>query len=192
MFKGRKVQEETCVDRLYKEFKTLIEYIDQGNEISLRNTVDENFRKALLLAAASYFEHRITNDVLEYIGEISNKNELLVSFVKNKAISRQYHSYFDWKGTNANTFFNLFGSIFSSFIKQEVKNSEALNSSIKAFLEIGLERNRLVHQDYGTFSLEKTSDEIYQLYRDALVFVNILPNKLRQCLQKNEAEINQN
>ncbi|AFZ25256.1 hypothetical protein Cylst_3086 [Cylindrospermum stagnale PCC 7417] len=186
------MQEETCVDRLYKEFKTLIEYIDQGNEISLRNTVDENFRKALLLAAASYFEHRITNDVLEYIGEISNKNELLVSFVKNKAISRQYHSYFDWKGTNANTFFNLFGSIFSSFIKQEVKNSEALNSSIKAFLEIGLERNRLVHQDYGTFSLEKTSDEIYQLYRDALVFVNILPNKLRQCLQKNEAEINQN
>ena len=37
--------EETGVDRLYKEFKTLIEYIEQGNEISLRNTVDENFRK---------------------------------------------------------------------------------------------------------------------------------------------------
>ncbi|WP_414550236.1 HEPN domain-containing protein [Anabaena sp. CCY 0017] len=80
--------EETGVDRLYKEFKTLIEYIEKGDEISLRNTVDENFRKALLLAAASYFEHRITNDILEYMGEISKKNELLVSFVNNKAISK--------------------------------------------------------------------------------------------------------
>ncbi|MEH2126139.1 HEPN domain-containing protein [Nostoc sp.] len=179
---------ETGVDRLYKEFKTLIEYIEQGNEISLRNTVDENFRKALLLSAASYFEHRITNDILEYMGEISNKNELLVSFVNNKAISRQYHTYFSWKDTNANSFFGLFGDIFSNFIKQEVRNSEQLSSSIKAFLEIGRERNRLVHQDFGTFSLEKTSDEIYLLYKDALVFVNALPDKLRQCLQKTEAE----
>jgi hypothetical protein len=182
------VLEETGVDRLYKEFKTLIEYIEQGNEISLRNTVDENFRKALLLSAASYFEHRITNDILEYMGEISNKNELLVSFVNNKAISRQYHTYFNWKDTNANSFFGLFGDIFSNFIKQEVRNSEQLSSSIKAFLEIGRERNRLVHQDFGTFSLEKTSDEIYLLYKDALVFVNALPDKLRQCLQKNENE----
>lgn len=88
----------------------------------------------------------------------------------------------------ANSFFGLFGDIFSNFIKQEVRNSEQLSSSIKAFLEIGRERNRLVHQDFGTFSLEKTSDEIYLLYKDALVFVNALPDKLRQCLQKNEAE----
>ena len=58
------------------------------------------------------------------MGEISNKNELLVSFVNNKAISRQYHTYFSWKDTNANSFFGLFGDIFSNFIKQEVRNSE--------------------------------------------------------------------
>ena len=178
--------EETSVDRLYQEFKSLIEYIKQGHEISLQSTVDENFRKALLLAAASYFEHRITNDIIEYIREISNKNDILVSFVNNKAISRQYHTYFNWKETNANSFFGLFGEKFSNFMKKEVKSNEKLSSSIKDFLEIGRDRNRLVHQNFSTFPLEKTSDEIYQLYTNAMVFVNDLPNQLRQCQQKNE------
>jgi hypothetical protein len=81
---------------LYKEFQELIFYLDQGAQISFRNTAEENFRKALLLAAASYFEHCISDAVLEFANETSNGNELLVEFVKNKAISRQYHTFFDW------------------------------------------------------------------------------------------------
>lgn len=172
----------TGVDRLYEEFKALVEHLEIGSELSLRNTVDENFRKALLLAAASYFEHRITQDITDFAREIANENDLLVSFLKNKAISRQYHTYFDWESSNANKFFGLFGSLFSEYIKILIKNDEKFSSSIKAFLEIGRERNRLVHQDFGTFSLEKTSDEIYKLYSDALFFVEALPQKLRQCL----------
>lgn len=176
----------TVVDRLYGEFKSLVSYLEQGNEISFRNTVDENFRKALLLAAASYFEHRITNDILEFAREMSNENELLLSFVKNKAVSRQYHSYFDWESANANKFFGLFGDLFSKYIKELLKNDNNLSSSVKAFLEIGRERNRLVHQDFGTFSLEKNSEEIYQLYKSALAFVDTLPSELRQCLLSNK------
>lgn len=174
--------EDTGVDRLYKEFKDLVVYLEKDNEISLKNTVDENFRKALLLAAASYFESRITDDIVRFVDETSNKNKVLLSFVQNKAISRQYHTYFNWKETNANTFFGLFGEVFSNFLKKEVKDNDQLNSSIKAFPEIGRERNRLVHQDFGTFSLEKTSDEIYELYKKALMFVDSFPEKLRQCL----------
>ena len=89
------MQQPTVVDRLYDEFKSLVKYLEQDNEVSFRITVDENFRKVLLLAAASHFENCITNHILEFAHEISNENELLVSFIKNKAVSRQYHSYFD-------------------------------------------------------------------------------------------------
>jgi hypothetical protein len=164
----------------------LISYLDQGNQPSLRSTVDENFRKALLLAAASYFEHRIVNDILAFVRESSSENSLLVEFVNNKAISRQYHTFFNWNETNANQFFGLFGTTFKNFIKQELRSDDQLSSSIKAFLEIGRERNRLVHQDFGTFSLEKTSDEIYELYKSALTFVESIPSKLRECLLQNQ------
>ncbi|MBI1925406.1 hypothetical protein HYR99_14285 [Candidatus Poribacteria bacterium] len=173
---------ETVVDRLYNEFQYLVSYLDRGGEISLRNTADENFRKALLLAAASYFERRICDDLLVFFNEMSSQNLLLVEFVKNKAISRQYHTFFQWELRNANQFFGLFGDSFKIFMGKEVKGDEELDEAIKAFLEIGNERNRLVHQDFGTFFLEKTVDEIYQRYKTALRFVEAIPNKLRQCL----------
>lgn len=174
--------QETVVDRLHKEFHDLMQYLDQSNEPSLRTTVDENFRKSLLLAAASYFEHRITTDLVEFIKEASYSNLLLIEFVSNKALNRQYHTFFSWKENNANSFFSLFGIPFKKFMNEELKKDESLKSSIAAFLEIGRERNRLVHQDFGTFPLEKDSEEIYQLYKSALIFVEVIPSKLRECL----------
>jgi len=60
-----------------------------------------------------------------------------------------------------------------------VKRSEEMRSAVSAFLEVGNERNRLVHQDYVTFPMEKTLDEIYMLYRSALAFVEVVPGALR-------------
>jgi hypothetical protein len=50
-----------------------------------------------------------------------------------------------------------------------VKASEDMRTAVQAFLELGNERNKLVHQDYSTFPLEKTLDEIHALYRNAVV-----------------------
>lgn len=165
----------TIVDRLYKDFREIISYLEKEGEISFRSNVDENFRKSLLLAAASYFEERIVEDLIDFF--ITNSHELGVEFIKNKAIKRQYHTFFNWDGNNANQFFSLFGTQFKTFMNTEVANDENLELGIKAFLEIGRERNRLVHQNFGAFYLEKTADEIYQLYNQALNFVNALPNK---------------
>jgi hypothetical protein len=63
---------------------------------------------------------------------------------------------------------------------KRVKESDRLRSSVQAFLEVGNERNKLVHQDFATFSMEKTLDEIYGLYQNALVFVDFLPLALRE------------
>lgn len=173
--------EQTSIDRLYQDFQALSTHLNADGQVSFSSLVDDNFRKALLLASASYFEHRICGTIVEFMHEISAQNTLLVEFLRNKAISRQYHTFFAWDSGNANTFFGLFGAAFREYMKAEIKQDTNIDAAIKAFLEIGAERNRLVHQDFGSYSLEKTADEIYALYRAALAFVEVLPEKLRSC-----------
>ena len=169
----------TPVDRLYEESKAAVVSLEL-NEPSLASAASDNFRKALLLASASYFESLLATIVVEYVHEVSSGSVKLVSFTKNKAISRQYHSWFDWDATNANKFFALFGPEFKGLMIQKVSASDDLRHSISAFIEIGRERNKLVHQDYATFALEKTLDEVHLLYQKAAMFVNALPDFLRE------------
>lgn len=103
---------------------------------------------------------------------------LVENFVRNKAIARQYHTWFNWDENNANHFFALFGSEFRTTMSDRVKESDDLRVAVRAFLEFGNDRNRSVHQDYATFPLEKTLEEICSLYRKALPFVEQLPAAL--------------
>ena len=79
-----------------------------------------------------------------------------------------------------NRFFGLFGTSFQQSMKKEVRENKDLEHSIGAFIEIGRDRNRLVHEDFASFSLEKTSQEIYDLYRSALKFVDWFPIEIRR------------
>lgn len=169
--------EHTSVDRLYGEYCAVIEKLP---ELSLQITAADHFRKALLLASASYFEHRVCNDVITFVRERANGSALVENFVRNKAISRQYHTWFKWDESNANQFWGYFGSDFKTAMTGKVKESDELKASIQAFLELGNERNKLVHQDYATFALEKTLDEIYGLFRKARFFADYLPWALRE------------
>lgn len=146
----------------------------------MQAVADENFRKSLLLAAASYFERRMTETVLSFVEEPTNPNVLVAALVRNKAVSRQYRTWFQWETGNANSFFGLFGSDFRVFMKRRVKDDDRLDDSVRAFLELGRERNRLVHGDFGTFTLEKTTKEIHALYGRALHFVEAVPGALRE------------
>jgi hypothetical protein len=170
----------TPVDRLYEESSSVIAALGR-DEPSLAVAAADSFRKVLVLAAASHFEHRVCTCVLDFVHESANGNGLVVGFVKNKAISRQYHSWFKWDETTANQFFALFGSPFKQMMGERIKASEELRASIRAFLEIGNERNKLVHQDFASFPLEKTMEEIYALYRQSLLFVDGLTTHLREC-----------
>lgn len=169
----------TVVDRLYGEYSAIVSMMDQYNAVSFRNTLNENFRKTLLLSAASHFEFRVTSDVVSFCAEVAGGNPMIPSLVRNKAVSRQYHTWFDWKLSNANAFFNMFGEDFRSHMVDLVKSDQNMAKSIADFLEIGRERNRLVHQDYGSFFLEKTAEEIFGLYVSAMVFVDFVPKALR-------------
>ena len=138
---------------------------------------DESFRKLLLLAAASYFEYKIQQDV-DFVREVADGNERLVQFVENKALERQYHTFFEWKRQNANKFFGLFGESFKESMQSVLQSDSDLRSSIFSFMEVGRERNRLVHENFGAYRLIRTSRR-YINYIGPRWFSLRLPDLLR-------------
>jgi hypothetical protein len=167
----------TSIDRLYQDNDALLGYLEHHGEASLKSVVETLFPKTLLLAAASYFEDQIKQSLKDFFGEQSH--DIVVQFLQNKAIERQYHTYFQWDKNNANNFFGLFGKEFKAFMTAEVNHDQAFKESIPAFLELGRLRNQLVHENFATFPLDKTAQEIYELYQQAALFVETFPHKLR-------------
>jgi RiboL-PSP-HEPN len=172
--------EQTPIDRLYREAAAAIQILQENSEWSLQVAAADHFRKALLLATASYFEDYLCNSVAVFVREHA-KTALIENFVRNKAIARQYHTWFAWDKKNANQFFGLFGKEFKQLMDERIKAAPQLQPAIEAFLELGNGRNLLVHQNYATFSMEKTLDEVYELYQTALVFVAAVPSALKDC-----------
>lgn len=133
------------------------------------------------MASASYFETEIVSRIEEFYNEKSNGDNTIVSFVRNKAIKRQYHTYFNWDKTNGyNQFFGLLGQDFQIFIKEEMKKNDRLSKSLDSFISIGNERNLLAHLNYASYDVTKTIDEIYNLFKSASYFVNNLKTLLRR------------
>lgn len=79
----------TIVDALHQEIEDLLGFLDAAREISLRNTVDGNFRKALLLAAASNFEKRLTEGVVAFVQELTSQDHVVAWLVKQRVVVRQ-------------------------------------------------------------------------------------------------------
>jgi len=170
--------ENTIIDKIYADYLDLFNYLENNKEISLRNDADNNFKKVLVISAASYFEHEVTQILLRFISKYSNNNLQIYSFTKRKAIDRQYHSYFDWDAKNANKFFSLFGDDFKGIIEKDLKSNEKLEKSIKDFIRIGSTRNELAHDNFANFTLDMTSKDIYELYNSAKLFMNYLTEKM--------------
>lgn len=175
--------EDTVVDQLFRDYNEILNYLDNNQQLSYITVVENNFRKAMLLAVASFFEHEMCRCLQDFAKEHS-KNAQLVEFVKNKAIEGQYFKFFNWNSSsanNANEFFTLFGEDFLKSMKDEIKKDDQLQKSIIAFLTIGQNRNYLVHNNYAAFTMELTSKEIYELYQKSLLFIGFLPDKLKTC-----------
>ena len=172
------VSDSTRVARIYQDSKDISEHL-RAELPSLVVTADEIFNKYLLMASASYFEDRVKTILLDYVRE-SSGDERLVEFVRNTVTARGYHTLFDWNRANANQFWRLFGESFRDRMRERVRQDSNLDDSIKAFLELTRDRNRLVHGNIGAFSYEKTPTEIYDAYTTALEFVETLPQLLRE------------
>jgi RiboL-PSP-HEPN len=159
------------VDELFASTTGAAAALKEQGEISYYTAVEDIGRKVLLLAAASYFEAYLTEMVVSYLSSQLKEGHPLYKIVKSKGIDRQYHTWFDWDKKQATKFFSLFGDGFRAFVDTKIGQDQSLRKSIEAFLELGLQRNLLVHENFGVFTLEKTFEELYGLYKEAKPFV---------------------
>ena len=159
-----------------EEHTQLYDFLLAHEEISLASGINHHFRKIFLLYCASYYELQITN-IIKCFVEANSSDDRVLAFVTSKAIERQYHTYFCWDSNNINSFLGLFGSVFRDTISSEIKKSDILPLQAKAFLTIGFERNKMVHENFIEYSLEKTFDELVALDEKASAFIEFLKSK---------------
>ena len=157
------------IDKFYENFTKLKSFLLSQSQLDYFNIVENDFRKNLLISSASFIESELQRILIDFIESNSN-HSAITYFMKKKAIARQYHTYFDWNGNNINSFLGLFGEEFKKEIQDKIKTKNILKNT-KDFLELGKLRNELVHQNFVTYNLEKTTDEVKQLFDSANQFL---------------------
>lgn len=177
----------TVIDSINREYKEIVNFLQDSKQPSLSSDVNKYFKKLLALSIGSYFEHEIQQILVDFVTQKTQSDIRVISFLKKKAISKQYHTYFSWgeqdnpdkPGKNANTFFSLFGDDFKREVETDLKMDISLDESVKAFIELGHLRNIIVHSNIAAYPFEnKTSEELYALYKKAAKFVTYLKSKL--------------
>ena len=155
---------------LFSSFNENYDYLINEKQITFANDYQENQRKMMLLSCASYFESKLKDIILLFLA--TEGCSLTKCFIEKKALNRQYHTLFDWSKKNANAFFSLFGEDFKDFMSNEIKKDEKLEQSIKDFLELGSLRNALVHDNFITYSLNLSVEDVRRKFLSAEEFLN--------------------
>lgn len=153
-------------------------FLLEAGEITFAAELEATSPKVLLLAAASYFETAVVDCIVSYFDDILDGDEPRHAFVYLRGLKRQYHTLFKWDSRNVNTLWSQFGSEFKAYAVARVSADAVLQQAAIDFLELGALRNGLVHQNYASFTLDKTLDEIFALALSALMFVERLPEIL--------------
>lgn len=170
-----------AITRLNYEHQRVMEHFAEFP--SLKATVDDVFKKTLLLGAASSYETEITNILIDLYKNNCSGGCVLPAFVQSQALERQYFKLFDWNDQNANKLFGLFGVDFKKHMKNKVKENRELDESIRAFLELGRLRNEAVHKNLVIYTLDKNAKEVFELYERARLFVKIFSDEIHKTIK---------
>jgi RiboL-PSP-HEPN len=166
----------TVIDALLERQREILEYLRAKGEISHALEFENNFKKLFVMACGSFFEAELLNYLETFARQ--NADPKLSALVINKALKRQYFTMFDWdEGRNVNKFCALFGSDFKDEVVAEIKGSDAHTRSMKDFLALGAQRNVLAHANLAAFAVEKTLDELREMYVNGLQFLRFVQSK---------------
>lgn len=149
----------------YNDFCGNYSFLLKNTQISFANEYKSQFSKVMLLSVASYFESAIIKTIKEALNP--SDCTLTDEFISKKALARQYHTLFDWDKRNANKFFAFFGDDFKQFMINKINQDRELESAISSFITIGSLRNQLAHQNYASFNLQLTAEEIHNKFQEA-------------------------
>lgn len=171
---------DTRIQQLIKNHREIYNYLLNLGEVSFANDIDLYYKKILVFSCASLFENLICNEIYDVA---KNKSPMpIAEFIRNKAIERQYHTYFNWKEcktSSINGFLGLWGDDFKTTFANKIKSDIKLNKGVIAFIKIGNERNLMAHENFIEYSPAMTFAEVESLYGEAEYFVDKLLQELR-------------
>lgn len=166
------------VEALFTDSTRLLDLL--VDDLSLHSFANNQLRKALLLSAASQFEVRISRALERFADVHSQGHEALSAMIRQQVIARKFHTHFKWdsRTSGAGPFFGLFGERWRDYLKQKVSSSPTLKEGVESFIELGQLRNELVHQNFATYTFEKTVEDVHELYSKANTFVEFIETEL--------------
>lgn len=166
--------ESEQIERQYQDSQELYNYLLGKGEASFATYIDSVYKKVLILSAASYFERRVSGLIYKYATKASGADKRIVTLIESKVIQRQYHTLFDWKANNTNAFWKLFGESTKDNVRQQINENENLKVAEQCFIDLGCQRNLLVHENFAEFDVNITVKEIYDKYRQACNFISLI------------------
>ena len=170
--------ESERIERQYQDSKELYNYLLGKGEVSFATYIDSVYKKVLVLSAASYFESKISELISKYATKASGSDKRIVKLIESKVIERQYHTLFQWEANNTNAFWKLFGEETKENVRQKINCDEKLRAAERCFIELGRQRNLLVHENFAEFDVNTTVGEIYGKYREACNFISLIETVL--------------
>lgn len=159
--------EAGVVESLFADYLGLVDDL-QAKSPSGLSALNSVYSKALLIASASNLEFEVRRLLEEAVTERGGIE--IGEFVRQTALARGYHGLIDWETGQATKLFATFGKECKKRFKEYAK-SEAADGRQRAFVELGSERNSLVHNDFARQNLTKSPEEIMELHRLASQFV---------------------
>ena len=162
------------IERQYQDAKELYDYLIGKDEISFATYINNVYKKVLVLSSASFFESTISQQITAYATKVSGADKRLVVLIQGKVIERQYHTLFDWKAKNTNTFWKLFGEQTKEKVRSQIDAEPELKIAEADFLSLGQQRNLLVHENFAEYDVNTTLEEIYTKYKSACKFVEYI------------------
>lgn len=123
-----------------------------------------------MIAAASFFEFEL-GKVIDRVFSGQGCSEECMSIIRNKAIARQFFSYFDFSVANTNKLFAAFGVSCKERAASAIRESSDLRDAQQAFLEICSLRNNMVHENFAAFSIDISTEDVYEKFGKGALFL---------------------
>lgn len=158
------------IERMNLDAQAAIDALSQPDVASVRTSADDFFRRLLILSIGSYCEKRVVLMLERFCDKASASSVELCTFVKTKALTRQYHTWFQWDASNANSFSKLFGPRFHKSLAAAMEADRDIENGARCFLQLGAIRNKIAHEGLEyEFSLSR--EDVMRDYRAAIRFI---------------------
>lgn len=162
--------------RIFSEFQAALALIPV-EQISVRSDLSALYTKVLAVSCGSEFED-VVSRVVERAISARIKSAPFAEAVVQRLITRKYFQLFDFDKANINKLLELFPAEAKPRYGDLVTAETWINQSIKDFMALNRERNRLVHQNFAAASSDYTAEEVFALFESACRAIGVIEHSI--------------